>query len=97
MGYANVALMGAQMDLTGRVAVVTGASSGCGKAIAAALEARGMRVAGVSRRSATFPCDVADPAAVEQVRPGCVLHVQLATGSSVGSWLPPAVVQGPNT
>ena len=56
------------MELAGRVAVVTGASSGCGQAIAAALEGRGMVVASVSRRSERFATDVSDPASVEQLK-----------------------------
>jgi NAD(P)-dependent dehydrogenase (short-subunit alcohol dehydrogenase family) len=55
-------------DLVGRVAVVTGASSGIGKAIGLALEARGMKVALVSRRSKQFPFDVSDAHAVERLK-----------------------------
>ncbi len=47
-------------QLEGRVAVVTGASRGVGLAIAEALEARGMVVAAVARRSARFTADVSD-------------------------------------
>lgn len=42
------------MDLANRVAVVTGASSGIGRATAKALAAEGMRVALVARRSANL-------------------------------------------
>jgi NAD(P)-dependent dehydrogenase (short-subunit alcohol dehydrogenase family) len=51
------------MDLAGRVAVVTGASRGVGRAIADALEARGAIVATVARSSARFTADVSDWAA----------------------------------
>jgi NAD(P)-dependent dehydrogenase (short-subunit alcohol dehydrogenase family) len=48
-----------------RVAVVTGASSGIGAAIAAGLEEDGYRVAGLDRNEAApYVVDVADPAAV---------------------------------
>lgn len=55
-------------DLAGRVAVVTGASSGIGKAIGQALEERGMKVALVSRRSHHFPFDVSDVSSVERLK-----------------------------
>ena len=45
------------MNLEGHVAVVTGASRGVGRAIAEALEARGLAVATVARRSAQFTAD----------------------------------------
>ena len=56
------------MDLEGRVAVVTGGSRGVGRAIVDALEARGMLVAPVARRSARFTADVSDPADVARLR-----------------------------
>ena len=56
------------MDLEGRVAVVTGASRGVGRAIADALEARGMVVAPVARHSTRFIADVSDPADVARLR-----------------------------
>ncbi len=56
------------MDLKGRVAVVTGASRGVGRAIADALEALGLVVAPVARHSARFTADVSDPADVARLR-----------------------------
>jgi NAD(P)-dependent dehydrogenase (short-subunit alcohol dehydrogenase family) len=60
--------------LTGRLAVVTGASRGIGAAAAAALAAAGARVLGVSRGGTGNPagviplaCDLADAAAVERL------------------------------
>ena len=63
----------AEDDLTGRVAVITGASSGIGEALAYALSARGVRLALVSRsgRAPKLPdalsltADVADAEAVD--------------------------------
>jgi NADP-dependent 3-hydroxy acid dehydrogenase YdfG len=47
------------VDLAGRTAIVTGASSGIGAAIAAALAAAGVRVAGGARRVDQLATDVA--------------------------------------
>jgi 3-oxoacyl-[acyl-carrier protein] reductase len=66
-------------DLTGRAALVTGASGGIGGAIAAALHAAGAKVAlsgtregplnelaaALGERAAVLPCNLADAAAVE--------------------------------
>lgn len=56
------------MNLAGRVAVVTGASRGVGRAIAEALKARGLTVATVARRSARFAADVSNPADVDRLK-----------------------------
>lgn len=69
------------MNLAGQVAVVTGASRGVGRAIAEALEARGLTVATVARRSAQFTVDVSNPAAVE--------HLKTAVEAQLG---PPTVL-----
>jgi NAD(P)-dependent dehydrogenase (short-subunit alcohol dehydrogenase family) len=50
-----------------RVAVVTGGGRGVGKAIADALEARGVRVARVARSAGTHRADVSRPAEVERL------------------------------
>lgn len=56
------------MDLKGQVAVVTGASRGVGRAIAAALESRGLVVATVARSAARFAADVSNPADVARLK-----------------------------
>jgi NAD(P)-dependent dehydrogenase (short-subunit alcohol dehydrogenase family) len=51
--------------VTGGVALVTGSTGGLGRAIVAALEGDGWRVAPSAHRSGPFAADVADPVAVE--------------------------------
>lgn len=61
-----------QLDLSGKTAIVTGASSGIGRATARALAAAGVRVAGGARRverletEIALPLDVTDPASSER-------------------------------
>src|SRR5213078_455384 len=74
--------IGDLFDLSGRVALVTGASSGIGKSLAIALASAGASILLVARtaagldatceeiarsggRAASFPCDLADRAAVK--------------------------------
>ncbi|HLG67406.1 MAG TPA: SDR family oxidoreductase [Acidimicrobiales bacterium] len=71
-------------DLDGRVAVVTGASSGLGEGLARGLASVGARVAVVARRpdrlaklaeeigGAAVPCDLLDPDQVQEVVPQVV-------------------------
>ena len=54
-------------DLSGKVAIVTGASSGIGKATAELLEKHGARVVTFSRSAGTVTGDVADPEAIERL------------------------------
>jgi 3-hydroxy acid dehydrogenase / malonic semialdehyde reductase len=62
----------AALDLTGKRAIVTGASSGIGRATAATLAAAGVRVAGGARRvgrletEIAIELDVTDPASCER-------------------------------
>ena len=66
------------MKLQGKTAIVTGASSGIGAAIAAALRAGGVRVAGGARRvdrletDVALELDVTDPASCERFVAGAV-------------------------
>jgi 3-hydroxy acid dehydrogenase / malonic semialdehyde reductase len=62
----------AEYDISGKTAIVTGASSGIGQATAKALAARGVRVAGGARRvdrletEIALELDVRDPASAER-------------------------------
>ena len=62
----------ATLDLAGKTAIVTGASSGIGRATARALAAAGVRVAGGARRverletEIALPLDVTEPASSER-------------------------------
>jgi NAD(P)-dependent dehydrogenase (short-subunit alcohol dehydrogenase family) len=50
-----------------KIALVTGASSGIGEAVAVELASRGFRVVGTSRRGGSWcPLDVTDPASIER-------------------------------
>ena len=55
-------------DLTGRVAVVFGGTSGLGEAIAHGLAEHGSSVVASGRRSAKYPSDVRDRASIRQLR-----------------------------
>jgi 3-hydroxy acid dehydrogenase / malonic semialdehyde reductase len=69
------------LDLTGKRAIVTGASSGIGRATAAALAAAGVRVVGGARRverletGLGLALDVADPASCERFVADAVEHL----------------------
>lgn len=54
-------------EFDGKVAIVTGASSGIGRATAELFEKRGARVVTFSRTAGTVQGDVADPKAVERL------------------------------
>lgn len=55
-------------NLTGRVAVVIGATSGIGQAIAAALSEYGAEVVAAGRRASEYPVDVASTESVHELR-----------------------------
>src|SRR5947209_1031456 len=55
-------------DLTGRVAVVVGATSGLGKSIACGLAEQGSQVAAAGRRSDAYPVDVSTRASIDALR-----------------------------
>jgi NAD(P)-dependent dehydrogenase (short-subunit alcohol dehydrogenase family) len=57
-------------DLTGRVAVVVGGTSGIGQAIAQGLEQHGACVVAAGRSSALYPVDVTSRRSLEQLRDG---------------------------
>jgi hypothetical protein len=75
-------LVSSLFDLKGRVAIVTGASSGLGEGLARGLAAAGARVAIVARRQDRLAklaeeinghavcCDLLDPLALNEVVPG---------------------------
>jgi NADP-dependent 3-hydroxy acid dehydrogenase YdfG len=87
-------------DVAGRVALVTGASSGIGAATARALSAGGARIALASRRGDDLglpdalaqPCDVRDPAQVEALVEACVARFGgldiLVVNAGVGAYGP---------
>lgn len=55
-------------DLSGKIAVVTGASRGLGRGVAEALTAHGAEVAAVARTAERFSTDVGRPADVERLK-----------------------------
>jgi NAD(P)-dependent dehydrogenase (short-subunit alcohol dehydrogenase family) len=63
------------LDLSGRVAVVVGGTSGLGLAVALALEEAGAEVIRAGRSSATHPVDVCDRGSVDALRDR-VVHEQ---------------------
>jgi NAD(P)-dependent dehydrogenase (short-subunit alcohol dehydrogenase family) len=60
--------MSSRFDLSGRVAVVIGGTSGIGQAIAGGLEEHGARSIAAGRRSQEWPVDVADRSKVDALR-----------------------------
>ena len=56
------------LDLTGRVAVVIGATSGLGRTLAEGLAAHGATVVPTGRRAATLACDVGSRESVDALR-----------------------------
>ena len=64
-----------EIDLAGKVAIVTGASRGIGLAVGLALKARGVQVIGTSRTPAAYPrhpfpllnLDLVDPASIQRL------------------------------
>jgi NAD(P)-dependent dehydrogenase (short-subunit alcohol dehydrogenase family) len=60
--------MPGHFDLSGRVAVVIGGTSGIGQAIAAGLEEQGARVAACGRSSPLYPVDVTSRKSLEALR-----------------------------
>jgi len=56
------------MDLTGRVAVVIGATSGLGRTLASGLAAHGATVVPTGRRAEQLPCDVTSRESVDAFR-----------------------------
>ena len=55
-------------DLSGRVAVVIGATSGLGLTLASGLAAHGATVVPTGRRAADLPCDVGSRQSVDRLR-----------------------------
>jgi NAD(P)-dependent dehydrogenase (short-subunit alcohol dehydrogenase family) len=60
--------MSNRFDLTGRVAVIIGGTSGLGQAIAVGLAEHGARVVATGRRAERLPCDVTSRASVDGFR-----------------------------
>lgn len=81
-------MAGDLFSVEGRIACVTGASGGLGRAIASALAERGAKVVGVARRAdaleawqaetpgdtAAVTADVSDPAQAKEVAAACAAH-----------------------